>query len=115
MDGDFSHNPADIPGLLKELNSADLVIGSRYKNGVRVLNWAPHRLVLSLAAARYVRATTGMPLADPTSGYRCFRSESLKMAFEVPARSSGYVFHVDTAYRFYVRGLKIAERPIIFT
>ena len=72
MDGDFSHNPADIPAFLKAAETADLVIGSRYSNGIRVINWPLKRLMLSLSAAKYVRVVTGLPISDPTGGYKCF-------------------------------------------
>jgi len=70
MDGDISHNPDDIPAFLAAAQNAELVIGSRYSNGIRVINWPLKRLMLSMAAAKYVRIITGMPISDPTGGYR---------------------------------------------
>src|SRR5258705_106316 len=72
MDGDLSHNPDDIPAFLAAAQSADLVLGSRYKDGIRVINWPLRRLMLSMGAARFVRGVTGMPLSDPTGGCPCF-------------------------------------------
>jgi dolichol-phosphate mannosyltransferase len=73
MDGDFSHDPADIPKFLTAAQNVDLVLGSRYSEGIRVINWPLQRLMLSLSAAKYVRLVTGMPFSDPTGGYKCFR------------------------------------------
>jgi dolichol-phosphate mannosyltransferase len=69
MDGDLSHNPDDIPAFLKAAESADLVLGSRYANGIRVINWPLRRLMLSVGAGKFVRVVTGMPFSDPTGGY----------------------------------------------
>jgi len=79
MDGDLSHNPADIPTFLEAGRNADLVLGSRYSDGIRVINWPLNRLMLSLMAAQYVRMITGMPFTDPTGGYKCFRRSTLKL------------------------------------
>jgi dolichol-phosphate mannosyltransferase len=78
MDGDLSHNPDDIPAFLAAAKNADLVIGSRYSGGIRVINWPLNRLMLSLGAAKYVRIITGMPFTDPTGGYKCFRRHALQ-------------------------------------
>jgi dolichol-phosphate mannosyltransferase len=78
MDGDFSHNPDDIPILLAAAQNADLVLGSRYLNGIRIINWPLSRLMLSKGAATYVATITGMPFTDPTGGYKCFRRRALK-------------------------------------
>ena len=86
MDGDFSHNPDDIPKFLEAAHDADLVLGSRYKNGIRVINWPLRRLMLSKSAARYVRIITGMPFTDPTGGFKCFRRRAL--AIHRPERHS---------------------------
>src|SRR5258706_1244929 len=72
MDGDFSHNPDDIPKFIEAARDADLVLGSRYCNGIRVINWPLRRLRLSLSAARSVGRITGMPISDPTGGDKCF-------------------------------------------
>ena len=73
LDGDFSHNPDDIPMFLEAAQNADLVLGSRYLNGIRIINWPLSRLMLSKSAAKYVQIITGMPFTDPTGGYKCFR------------------------------------------
>ena len=78
MDGDFSHNPDDIPMFLEAAQNADLVLGSRYCGGVRVINWPLKRLVLSRCAGIYVWLITGMPFTDPTGGYKCFRRRALQ-------------------------------------
>src|SRR5215469_13329502 len=78
MDGDFSHNPDDIPRFIEAAQNADLVLGSRYVNGIRVINWPLQRLMLSKFAAKYVQWITGMPFTDPTGGYKCFRNRALK-------------------------------------
>ncbi len=78
MDGDLSHDPADIPEFLKAAEKADLVLGSRYCQGIRVINWPLQRLMLSLCAAKYVQVITGMPFSDPTGGFKCFRRTTLQ-------------------------------------
>ena len=97
MDGDFSHNPADVPAFLEVAKNADLVIGSRYWNGIRVINWPLNRLVLSLGAAQYVKIITGMPFTDPTGGYKCFRRSALQAVDLDGVRSNGYSFQGDDA------------------
>lgn len=115
LDGDLSHNPNAIPSLLSEAACADLVLGSRYIRGIRVMNWPPRRLFLSLSAARYVQVMTGMPFADPTSGFRCFRREALQTALSPPILSRGYSFHIECVHKVWRRGMRIREVPIIFT
>src|SRR4051812_24962635 len=90
MDGDFSHNPEDIPAFLEAAKTADLVLGSRYKNGIRVINWPLRRLMLSMSAAKYVQLITGMDISDPTGGYKCFRRETLQSINLDAIRSNGY-------------------------
>ena len=115
MDGDFSHNPDDIPAFLEAAQNADLVLGSRYKNGIRVLNWPPRRLMLSMAAAKYVQLITGMPISDPTGGYKCFRRKTLQAINLDAIRSNGYSFQIEMTNKVWRQGLKIVEVPIIFT
>jgi dolichol-phosphate mannosyltransferase len=114
IDADFSHNPVEIPSLLKSSEKSDLVIGSRYVNGVRVMNWDPKRLLLSLLAAQYVRLITGMPIQDPTSGFRCFSLRALKTLKLKSIHSKGYFFHVESLYSVWRRGLSVMEYPIVF-
>ena len=115
MDGDFSHNPADVPAFLDVAKNADLVIGSRYWNGIRVINWPLNRLVLSLGAAQYVKIITGMPFTDPTGGYKCFRRAALQAVDLNGVRSNGYSFQIEMTHKIWRQGLRVAEVPIIFT
>ncbi|MFN7141362.1 MAG: polyprenol monophosphomannose synthase [Limisphaerales bacterium] len=117
MDGDFSHNPDDIPRFLEEIQkqNADLAIGSRYAKGIRVINWPLGRLLLSMGAARYVQIITGMPISDPTGGYKCFRRRSLQALDLDQVRSNGYSFQIELNHKIWRQGLKVVEVPIIFT
>ena len=117
MDADFSHNPADVPAFLQaaKTESADLVLGSRYANGIRVINWPLNRLLLSIFAGKYVRVITGMRISDPTGGFKCFRRRALQ-AIDLPTvTSNGYSFQIELTHRVWRRGMKISEVPIIFT
>jgi dolichol-phosphate mannosyltransferase len=115
MDGDFSHNPDDIPRFLAAARDADLVIGSRYAQGIRVINWPLNRLLLSMSAARYVRLITGMPISDPTGGFKCFRRRALQSVDLGAVRSNGYSFQIEMTHKIWRQGLRVAEVPIIFT
>jgi len=117
MDGDFSHNPDDIPAFIQTAvhEKADCVIGSRYSKGIRVINWPLKRLILSMGAGMYVRAITGLPLSDPTGGFKLFRREALKSLDLEAVRSNGYSFQIELSHKLWRQGLKIAETPIIFT
>ena len=115
MDGDFSHNPEDIPKLLEAVQGADLALGSRYCNGIRVLNWPFPRLMLSKGAANYVRIVTGMPFTDPTGGYKCFRRSALETIELQKIRSNGYSFQIELTHKLWRQGMRIVEVPIIFT
>jgi dolichol-phosphate mannosyltransferase len=115
MDGDFSHNPDDIPALLEAAKDADLVLGSRYINGIRIINWPLSRLMLSKSAAKYVQWITGMPFTDPTGGYKCFRRRSLEVIGLDAVRSNGYSFQIELTHKLWRQGYKIVEVPIIFT
>jgi dolichol-phosphate mannosyltransferase len=114
MDGDLSHDPADIPRLLDATGGADLAIGSRYVPGGRLENWAMHRVVLSAVANLYVRAITRLPVRDCTSGFRCWRRELLERLPLASIVSDGYAFQVEMAWRAYRAGGRIAEVPITF-
>jgi dolichol-phosphate mannosyltransferase len=115
MDGDFSHNPDDVPAFLEAAQQADLVLGSRYMNGIRIINWPLSRLMLSKGAAFYVRVITGMPITDPTGGYKCFRRAAL-LALNLDAvRSNGYSFQIELTHKLWRQGYRVAEVPIIFT
>jgi dolichol-phosphate mannosyltransferase len=115
LDGDFSHNPDDIPMFLEAAQSADLVLGSRYLNGIRVINWPLSRLMLSKSAAKYVKTITGMPFTDPTGGYKCFRQRALKAINLDDVRSNGYSFQIEMTHRLWRQGMKVVEVPIVFT
>lgn len=115
MDGDFSHNPDDIPRFLAAAQDADLVLGSRYAQGIRVINWPLSRLLLSLGAAWYVRAITGMPFSDPTGGFKCFRRRALLAVDLAQVRSNGYSFQIELTHKIWRQGLRVVEVPIIFT
>jgi dolichol-phosphate mannosyltransferase len=117
MDGDFSHNPDDIPHFLEAAKNenADLVLGSRYSHGVRVVNWPLKRLFLSRSAGIYVRAITGMPFSDPTGGYKCFRKRALQAIQLDDIRSNGYSFQIEMTHRLWRQGFKVTEVPIVFT
>ncbi|HEY2573290.1 MAG TPA: polyprenol monophosphomannose synthase [Verrucomicrobiaceae bacterium] len=115
MDGDFSHNPDDIPKFLEAAKGADLVLGSRYCDGIRVINWPLSRLMLSKGAAKYVKIVTGMPFTDPTGGYKCFRRRALQAVDLNAVRSNGYSFQIEMTHKLWRTGMKIVEVPIIFT
>ena len=115
MDGDFSHNPDDIPKFLEAAAGADLVLGSRYCNGIRVINWNMRRLMLSKSAAKYVQIVTGMPFSDPTGGYKCFHRRALQAIDLQNIRSNGYSFQIEMTHQLWRAGMKIVEVPIIFT
>src|SRR5688500_5483997 len=114
MDADFSHDPADIPRLLAASKTSDLVIGSRYVQGGRVLNWPAHRVILSAFANRYVRAITGLPVRDCTSGFRCWRRELLARLPLEAILSDGYAFQVELAWEAHAAGGRVTEIPITF-
>jgi dolichol-phosphate mannosyltransferase len=115
LDGDFSHNPDDIPMFLEAAREAELVIGSRYMNGIRVINWPLSRLILSKSAAKYVQIITGMPFTDPTGGYKCFRRRALEALSLDDVRSNGYSFQIEMTHRLWRQGMNIVEVPIVFT
>ena len=115
MDGDFSHDPKAIPSFLDAAQKADLVLGSRYRNGIRVINWPLKRLMLSLCAAKYVRVVTGMPISDPTGGFKCFRRRALACLDLDAVHSNGYSFQNEITHKLGRRGMRIAEVPIVFT
>lgn len=114
MDADFSHDPAMIPYFFEETRQADLVIGSRYLNGVSVVNWPLRRLMLSYFASVYTRVITGLTISDCTSGFKCFRAEALKAIDLSSIRSDGYSFQIEMNYRCKEKGFRISEVPIIF-
>jgi dolichol-phosphate mannosyltransferase len=115
MDADFSHDPADVPRLVEGLERGDVAIGSRYFQGVRVLNWHPSRLLLSLFANRYVKAILGLRVDDATSGFRAYRRAAAETVTTVPIRSRGYSFLVELLFRVHKAGFTLVEVPIIYS
>lgn len=115
MDCDFSHDPKDIPILLKAAQENDLVIGSRYINGIRIINWPMRRLLLSFFAGVYTRIITGMTVLDATGGFKCFKRSSLESLNLDKVFSNGYSFQIELNFKIWSKGLKVKEVPIIFT
>jgi dolichol-phosphate mannosyltransferase len=114
MDADFSHNPADVPRLRAAAETADLVLGSRFAGGIRVVNWPLSRLILSKGAAMYVRWITGLPLADPTGGFKCYRRAVIESMRLDAIASNGYSFQIETAHHAWINGFRVVEIPITF-
>lgn len=116
MDADFSHNPMDLIRLQEACeNGADLAIGSRYSNGVNVVNWPLSRVLLSYFASVYVRIITGMKIADATAGFKCYKRQVLEVINLDKIKFVGYAFQIEMKYRVFVKNFKIVEVPIIFT
>jgi dolichol-phosphate mannosyltransferase len=114
MDSDFSHDPKFLPDFLRAIEQADLVIGSRYKTGVNVINWPMSRLLLSYGANLYARWITGLPLTDSTGGFKCFRREVLQTLNLSRVDSNGYAFQIEMSFRAWKKGFRLAEIPIVF-
>ncbi|MCB5259653.1 MAG: polyprenol monophosphomannose synthase [Candidatus Cloacimonetes bacterium] len=115
MDADFSHNPDDVPRLLETAQNYDLVIGSRYSNGVNIINWPIQRLLISYFASKYVRLITSMPIKDPTGGFKCFHRKALESINLERILSDGYAFQIEMNFRIWAKGFSIKEIPIVFT
>ena len=115
MDADLSHDPKEINTMLKLLESNDLVIGSRYKGGLRVHNWPIQRLYISYFANVYARTITGVPITDLTSGYRAWNKKTLQRINFKECSSQGYCFQIETSFRAFQKGCKLIEHPIVFT
>lgn len=114
MDADFSHDPREIPKMIEAAGRFDVVQGSRYIGGVRVLDWPLRRLILSTWANLYARLVTGLPLKDITSGYRCYRREVLESIDLAGIRSNGYVFLIEMSFLAWRKGFRLGEIPIVF-
>ena len=114
MDADFSHDPEAIGEFLRAAQDADIVLGSRYLHGVTVVNWPLSRLILSYSANLYTRIITGLPLADATGGYKCFRRRALEGVRLDRVKSEGYSFQIEMSFRCWKRGFRIKEIPIVF-
>lgn len=115
MDGDWSHDPQYLPALVEGASRADLVIGSRYLNGISVVNWELSRLILSTLANQYARWVTGLPFRDCTSGFQCLTRRALDAVGLEEIRTSGYSFLIELKYRVIDAGLSGIEVPIVFT
>ena len=115
MDADRSHDPKYLPALLAATQEAEVVIGSRYKNGVNVINWPMSRLLLSYFANKYAHWVTGLPLSDATGGFKCFRSVVLRSIDLDAVRSNGYAFQIEMSFRAWKKGFRLTEVPIVFT
>ena len=114
MDADFSHDPKEIPKFLEVIGRYDLVIGSRYVQGVNVVNWPMSRLLLSWSANLYTRIVTGLPVKDSTSGYKCFKREVLETIDLDRVHSDGYAFQIEMNYKVWKKGFSLFEIPIVF-
>jgi dolichol-phosphate mannosyltransferase len=115
MDADFSHDPGHLPEFLRSIETADLVIGSRYRGGrVTVVNWPMSRLLLSYFANVYARIVTGVPLWDLTAGFKCFRRAVLESIDLNDVRSNGYAFQIEVHFRSWRKKFRIVEIPIVF-
>ena len=116
MDADFSHDPSHLPEFLRAVANADVVLGSRYRDGkVTVVNWPMARLMLSYAANIYARTVTGLQLYDATGGFKCFRRRVLASIDLDDVRSNGYAFQIEVSFRAWKKGFRIVEIPIVFT
>ena len=115
MDADFSHDPAHLPQFLESARDADVVLGSRYRDGrVTVVNWPIGRLLLSYFANVYARVVTGLQLYDATGGYKCWRRRVLEAINLDDVRSNGYAFQIEMSFRAWKQGFRIVEIPIVF-
>ena len=117
MDADLSHNPDDLPRLIKAIKTdqCDLAIGSRYLHGVRVVDWPLGRLILSYGAGWYTRIVTRLPVRDVTAGFVAYHRRVLETVNLRAVRSNGYSFQVEMKYRAWKKGFRLSEIPIVFT
>ena len=114
MDADFSHNPKDLVRIHKKLNDFDLVVGSRYVEGINVVNWPLSRIILSYFASIYSRLITGMPIKDATSGFVGYRSKVLESINLESLVFNGYAFQIELKFKSYIKKFRLTEIPIIF-
>jgi len=114
MDADFSHPPDTLPEMLAQLADHDVVLGSRYLNGITVVNWPIERILLSYFGNVYARRVTGLPISDTTGGFRCMRRDLLERIGVERIRSDGYAFQIEMNYRFVRHGARIKELPFFF-
>ena len=114
MDADYSHHPKEIKNFLKQIKNCDLVLGSRYKKGVNVVNWPIKRLLLSYFANGYTRYITGLKICDATGGFKCFRREVIEAIDLDKVKSNGYAFQIEMTFKAWKKGFQICEIPIVF-
>ncbi|MFA5089694.1 MAG: polyprenol monophosphomannose synthase [Candidatus Omnitrophota bacterium] len=114
MDADFSHDPKYLPEFYRYIKDYDVVTGSRYMQGVSIVNWPFGRLMLSFLANKFVKMVTGLPLSDCMGGFKCFRVSFIKQIGPQNIISAGYVFQMEMLYRAFKAGCRIKEIPIIF-
>jgi dolichol-phosphate mannosyltransferase len=114
MDADFSHPPEVLPTLLAEIERYDVVLGSRYLNGITVVNWPIERILISWFGNWYVRMVTRLPISDTTGGFRCIRRELLERTGYERIRSNGYAFQIELNYRFMKQGARVKEIQFFF-
>lgn len=116
MDADFSHDPRDLPKLIKVVKNdqADMAVGSRYCNGISIINWPLSRLILSFGANFYARFVTGLPMADTTAGFKCLHRKVIEKIDVHRIRSNGYAFQIELHFRAWKAGFRIKEVSIIF-
>ena len=115
MDADLSHDPKELAVMLEKIKNYDLIIGSRYINGVNVINWPMSRLLLSYFANIYSRLITGVPVFDLTGGFKCYKIETLKKMPFKSIKSEGYSFQIETTFYAWLNKFLIKEIPITFT
>lgn len=116
MDADFSHRPEDVVKLIHEveMGNCDVAIGSRYSNGISIINWPLSRLILSYCANIYARTITGLPVFDTTAGFKCLKGEVIESISIDKIRSNGYAFQIELHFRAWKAGFKLKEVSIIF-
>lgn len=117
MDADFSHNPDDLIKLYKASSNqgADLAIGSRYVQGVNIINWPMSRLLMSFFASKYVKLITGMPIHDSTAGFKCYKRKVLETIKLEKIQFVGYAFQIEMKFKSWKYGFNIIEVPVVFT
>jgi dolichol-phosphate mannosyltransferase len=114
MDADFSHPISSLRDFFANAREYDLVLGSRYLDGITVVRWPIERLLISYFGNYYVRKLTRLPVSDTTGGFKCWRREVLEAIDLDRVRSNGYSFQIETTYRAWCKGFRIKEVPIIF-
>jgi dolichol-phosphate mannosyltransferase len=114
MDSDFSHDPADLPRMVRATADADLVLGSRYVQGGGIADWGLGRRALSLGGSLYARVVLGVAVRDLTGGFKCFRSDVLREIDFAGVQASGYGFQIELTYRAIKKGFRVVEVPIVF-